>query len=96
MNLKELKEIIDLVTSQDSIEEFEIEKSGVHVRIRKSANHQPPSGIAAPTAVSASAGSGMPVPPQTVRIPAEAEDLAYIKSPIVGTFYRAPSPTSET
>ena len=29
MNLKELKEIIDLVTSKESIEELEIEKAGV-------------------------------------------------------------------
>ena len=39
MNLKELKEIIDLVTSKESIEELELEKSGVRLRIRRASNH---------------------------------------------------------
>ena len=39
MNLKELKEIIEIVTSRESIEELEIEKSGVRLRIKRSANH---------------------------------------------------------
>jgi len=41
MNFKELKEIIDLVTSTDSIEELEIEKSGVRLRVKRASNHQP-------------------------------------------------------
>ena len=40
MNLKELKEIIDIFSSRESIEELELEKSGVRLRIRRaSANH---------------------------------------------------------
>jgi oxaloacetate decarboxylase alpha subunit len=97
MNLKELKEIIELVTSQASIEEFEIEKSGVRVRIRKSGNHQgqgPVSVSTTPVSLT-STPSANPTPPAAVQIAEESEDLAYIKSPIVGTFYRAPSPTSD-
>ena len=80
MNLKELKEIIDLVTSRDAIDEFEIEKSGVRLRIKRApSNHAP--------AVSVT-------PPMPAQIAAEA-DLFYIKSPFVGTFYRTPSPQSD-
>ena len=95
MNLKELKEIIDLITSHNSIEEFEIEKSGVHVRIRKAANHQPLAFV--PTAASTASANVAPAvaPPALAPVAQEHEDLSYIKSPIVGTFYRAPSPTSD-
>ena len=98
MNLKELKEIIDLITSHSSIEEFEIEKSGVHVKIRKSSNHQTPSGIVAVPAtpvISASAVPALAAASNATSASQEREDLAYIKSPIVGTFYRAQSPTSD-
>jgi len=94
MNLKELKEIIDLVTALDSIEEFEIEKSGVRLRIKRhSNNHQAPSSVStAPAGAPTVALSNAPTPGQ---ISIEGEDLFYIKSPIVGTFYKAPSPKSE-
>jgi len=93
MNLKELKEIIDIVTSNESIEELEIEKSGVRLRIRRSSNHvgsvstaSVASIVASPTITSAPAPS---------KVLAELEELFYIKSPIVGTFYTAPNPDSE-
>ncbi len=93
MNLKELKEIIDIVTSNESIEELEIEKSGVRLRIRRSSNHvgsvstaSVASIVASPTITSAPAPS---------KVLAEIEELFYIKSPIVGTFYTAPNPDSE-
>jgi oxaloacetate decarboxylase alpha subunit len=95
MNFKELKEIIDLVTSQQSIEEFEIEKSGVRVRIRKSANHESSAAVSAVPANSVGVAPAVATPPSPAAVSRESEDLSYIKSPIVGTFYRAPSPTSD-
>jgi acetyl-CoA carboxylase biotin carboxyl carrier protein len=94
MNLKELKEIIDLVTSKDAIEELEIEKSGVRLRIKRASNH-------AIAAMPAHAVTITPVTPgisarPSVEEPSEVEEeLFYIKSPIVGTFYKSPSPDSE-
>jgi acetyl-CoA carboxylase biotin carboxyl carrier protein len=94
MNFKELKEIIDLVTSQDSIEELEIEKSGVRLRVKRVGNHQPPMVSTTPV-VSASLPPVLAAaPPKPAQIPAETENFFYIKSPIVGTFYNSPSPTS--
>ena len=95
MNLKELKEIIDLITSHESIEEFEIEKSGVRMRIRKAGNHHGTSSMSTLPSSSASLAPAVAAPPTQARMLAENEDLSYIKSPIVGTFYRAPSPTSD-
>jgi acetyl-CoA carboxylase biotin carboxyl carrier protein len=94
MNLKELKEIIDIVTSKDAIEELEIEKSGVRLRIKRASNHgltHEPVHAVSVTAVP-SAISVLP----SVQVPSETEEeFFYIKSPIVGTFYKAPSPNSE-
>ena len=94
MNFKELKEIIDLVTSTDSIEELEIEKSGVRLRVKRASNHQPGSISTAPI-ISASVAPSLTGPSMPAQISAESEDLFYIKSPIVGTFYKSPNPTSE-
>jgi acetyl-CoA carboxylase biotin carboxyl carrier protein len=94
MNLKELKEIIDLVTSKESIEELEIEKSGVRLRIKRASNN----GAAMPSAhPAASLPTAIVAPPpiQPGAIQETEEELYYIKSPIVGTFYKSPSPQSE-
>ena len=95
MNFKELKEIIDLVTSKEEIEELELEKSGVRLRIKRSSNHagsRAPGSVA--TGTTATLALDPPSPPPPVALQTE-EDLFYIKSPIVGTFYQALSPTSE-
>ena len=95
MNLKELKEIIDLVTSKESIEELELEKSGVRLRIKRASNHSPISVTphAAVSAVAALEPSSSKTQPDALQ--ETEEELYYIKSPIVGTFYKAPDPTSE-
>lgn len=93
MNLKELKEIIDIVTSKDSIEELEIEKSGVRLRIKRSSNHVP--SVSAAPMTSAPVVSTLSSPPTPAQISGESENLFYIKSPIVGTFYKALTPNSE-
>jgi acetyl-CoA carboxylase biotin carboxyl carrier protein len=95
MNLKELKEIIDIVTSQESIEELELEKSGVRLRIKRASNHagSVSAAQAATAAAMAPAVSPSPIPAQVVK---EAEEpLFYVTSPIVGTFYKAASPNSD-
>ena len=96
MNLKELKEIIDIFTSRDSIEELEVEKSGVRLRIKRSGgNHVTHSISSVHDGAAAPAISAGVAPPLPAQIAAESDDLAYIKSPIVGTFYKSPTPTSE-
>jgi acetyl-CoA carboxylase biotin carboxyl carrier protein len=98
MNLKELKELIDMLKDTD-ISEVEIERSGVKVRLRKGGDvtfhpamprmEYPPSAIVAP-AVSAEPAAPASVPEK----PAEPAKSSQIKvaSPIVGTFYRSSSP----
>jgi acetyl-CoA carboxylase biotin carboxyl carrier protein len=88
-----LKEIIDLVTSKEAIEELEIEKAGVRLRIKRaSSNHIPAVSMTPPPAA---ARTTLAPPPPPAPITTEAEDLVYIKSPFVGTFYKAASPQSD-
>ncbi|HJQ70186.1 MAG TPA: acetyl-CoA carboxylase biotin carboxyl carrier protein [Blastocatellia bacterium] len=119
MNLKELKELIELV-SEKGFAEFEVERQGFRMRICRSAQPpaQPPAATATPVIVPAPLGvpfdlsaaatrekpaeptQPSPPPQPEARAPATTEadadaQLHTIKSPIVGTFYRAASPTSD-
>lgn len=99
MNLKELQEIIRQVVEND-IAELEYEKSGTRVRIRRDAVGA--SGTQSTRVELASHPSAnrstdhAPTPESgtesTEENPSPAEELHSILSPIVGTFYRSPSP----
>ncbi len=83
MDIKDIKQIVDLMKRSD-LTEFEIEEEGLKLRICRSGrvvvgNHTPaPAPVPAPVAAAA---------------PAEVPGKV-IKSPMVGTFYSAPSPES--
>ena len=95
MNLKEIKELIEMLKNTD-ISELEIERSGVKVRIRKGGDvtfhpamprmEYPPAAIVAP-AVAEPERSAAERPAE----PAQANQVK-VTSPIVGTFYRSSSP----
>lgn len=92
MDLRKLKTLIDLV-SESNISELEITEAEGKVRIVKGG----PAAVAVMPAVAA-APVAVPVapPPATQAAPAEAPAAPpagkVIKSPMVGTFYRAASP----
>ena len=115
MNLKELKELIELV-SEKGLTEFEIERQGFRMRICRSkepaaqflpaaATPAAPSSTtaspldlsAAREAPAATTSPSAPTSSETRAADAAADDaqVQVIKSPIVGTFYRSPSPNSE-
>ena len=102
MNLDDVREILALMR-ENGLSEFEIEREGLKLRLRKDAA----TGIlpATPAIVVA----GMPAAPvavtaQTATPPVDAAapvgsgasevELAVVKSPIVGTFYRSSEPGS--
>ena len=105
MDLNQLKQILDLVRAHD-LAEFEIEHDGLRLKIRKDAAGAPavvassvpaPSApAAAPAAASASAAPSATPSGSTGPTAADAGEadveLAVVKSPIVGTFYRSPEP----
>ena len=100
MNFKELKEMVDLM-NENGLSEIEVEREGMKVKIKKAAaegqvsiQHVPYSLPAVPVVapgVKAPEPSGST--PAAVPAPVEIKsNLKEIKSPMVGTFYRAPSP----
>jgi acetyl-CoA carboxylase biotin carboxyl carrier protein len=103
MNQKELKELIEFLIEKD-ITEFELERGDVKVRIKRGPEHAAPHGQPAIFAVPAvtgpaveagavpvvSANAAPPAAPVKEVVPEEV--LHMVKSPIVGTFYEAPSP----
>jgi acetyl-CoA carboxylase biotin carboxyl carrier protein len=101
MTLDEIRQILDMVR-EHALAEFELEQEGVKLRIRKEgAAHVVASPVAAPAIVAAPPASSPAAPagPHPVAPPARETDdegleLAVVKSPIVGTFYRAPEPTA--
>jgi len=101
MNLKELKELIEFLIEKD-IAEFELERGDVKVRIKRAGEHTvihtgaeprfyavPPAPAAAPEMATTPV---VPAPPAAPKEPAPEEGLHTVKSPIVGTYYEAPSP----
>ena len=97
MNLDDIKQILDLVREHE-LAEFELERDGLKVRVRKdsaspTAQHvvMVPQPVAAPVPVKPRDASG-PAEPAEEPGPAEGLELAVIKSPIVGTLYRATEP----
>ena len=104
MDLDQLKQILDLVRQHD-LSEFEIEHEGLRLKIRKGVSGPggpPPSaaaGPAPPPSVPPSSGAAAPAlaaSPIAVTGPIAPEteevELAVVKSPIVGTFYRSSEP----
>ena len=92
MNLKEIKEMITLM-NDNSLVELEIEKEGMRIRLKKSSGEMP--AFSGPVIIEKEKTISHP----SIKESAQTADAAVsnineIKSPMVGTFYRAPSPES--
>ncbi len=95
IKLDELRQILEMVREHE-LTELELEGEGLRLRIRKDGQvlvqHAPAAAAvvaAAPT--QPSPPSAAPVAPSELDVDTE---LAVVKSPIVGTFYRAPEPNA--
>ncbi|MDE1920092.1 MAG: acetyl-CoA carboxylase biotin carboxyl carrier protein [Candidatus Omnitrophica bacterium] len=99
MNLKEIKEILALM-NENNLNEIEIERDGLKLKLKKSSGgevvlrspetHFAVESIPAPKAP-ASGAAGTP----SAAGDQSASGKGEIKSPMVGTFYRSPSPEAE-
>lgn len=105
MRPKEIKKLIELV-EQSQINELEVSRWGKKVRIRKGSNPStpatmviPPSSPSAPMPLPQAQEPvplpGTPSAPVAVAAPTpepSTDNIVEVKSPMVGTFYRAPAP----
>jgi acetyl-CoA carboxylase biotin carboxyl carrier protein len=93
VDLKDIRAIIDLM-KKNSVAEFELEKPDFKIRLKRGPNgggnyasaDEPATLNYAPPVLPAAPGSS--AAPTPIAVPGEPE----IKSPMIGTFYRAPSP----
>lgn len=98
MDLKDIKAIIDLM-KKNSVSEFELEKQDFKIRLKRGTNG---GSVAAAgyedqpvvTYVSAPQVIAAPATAVASTSPAPVSNEVDIKSPMIGTFYRAPSPES--
>ncbi|MBI3403450.1 MAG: acetyl-CoA carboxylase biotin carboxyl carrier protein [Acidobacteria bacterium] len=103
MDLDHIRQILDLVRDHE-LSEFEIEHDGLRLRIRKDAHGAQATALPAPVsaviippvaagvALPGAARASAPPAPAPADAPADDVELAVVKSPIVGTFYRCPEP----
>ena len=103
MDFSDIERILELVRVHD-LAEFELERDGLKLRVRK-AGASPTFHAAPMQMMPPAAPHAMPLPP-TAPPPAlagggaspsldsemDSVELAVVKSPIVGTFYRCPEP----
>jgi acetyl-CoA carboxylase biotin carboxyl carrier protein len=93
VNIKEIKEMINLM-NENGLVELEVEKDDMRVRLKKTASGI--EGFSGPVVIQ---GQNIPVPADKAQGPSAPEEKEMpksveIKAPMVGTFYRAPSPES--
>jgi acetyl-CoA carboxylase biotin carboxyl carrier protein len=97
MDLDQLKQILDLVREHE-LSEFEVEQGGLRLKVRKdvSGAFVPVHAAAAPVAAPPPGPVAPPAAGAPVGVGAGAGDvdieLAVVKSPIVGTFFRSSEP----
>jgi acetyl-CoA carboxylase biotin carboxyl carrier protein len=95
MDLRKLKKLIDLV-QESGIGEIEITEGEEKVRISRQGSGGPPIMMAAPgmqpMAMMPQQATGPGAPPPAPGAPPPEPQGHLLKSPMVGTFYRAPSP----
>ncbi|PWT92550.1 MAG: acetyl-CoA carboxylase, biotin carboxyl carrier protein [Blastocatellia bacterium] len=103
--MEELRELIALLR-ENGLAEFELEREGFRVRLRRESVMDlsiPTEAVNHPSATQSKPAQPQPSAPQTPAHPgaraetaaSEDQDLHIIPSPIVGTFYRSPSPNAE-
>jgi len=110
INMEELRELIGLITD-NALTDFELQREGFHVKVGRNLYPDqqagpavvPPIAGGQPAIPTATGAAVQSVPTATPPHPgahaeeaaSEDQDLHLITSPIVGTFYRAPSPNAE-
>ena len=96
MDLRKIKTLIELV-EQSGISELEVREGEESVRINRH-SPQPPAPVqyvAAPAPAAAAAPAGAPAAAAAAAAPvaaAKPDNRHIVRAPMVGTFYRAPSP----
>jgi acetyl-CoA carboxylase biotin carboxyl carrier protein len=97
MDIKQIQELVKLI-NKTNIGEITIEEDGVKITVKQKKDPRPiiagSSNFQAAAPIQAATPS-IPIPPPAAAVPADepkADNLITIKSPMIGTFYRAAGP----
>jgi acetyl-CoA carboxylase biotin carboxyl carrier protein len=91
MDIRKIKKLIELVEESD-IAEIEIREGEEFIRLSRYSSHQAPVVVAGP----APAAFAAPVAVATSAPTPEEPSGHMVRSPMVGTFYRSPSPGAKS
>ena len=109
MDLKDIKVIVDLM-KKNAVSEFEMEEGDFKIKLKRESGKPRkgetvvvqeaapmilPAAAAAPAAVPGAAATPAPTAPAPAT-PAPAAEGPEVKSPMIGTFYRKPSPDADS
>jgi acetyl-CoA carboxylase biotin carboxyl carrier protein len=104
LDLKQIKQIIDLM-KRSELTEFAVEEEGFKLKIRRGTNGLPivsaTRGSSSPFVPESNSIPPMPVPASIqstlpgAPVVTEEPGIVFVKSPMVGTFYRSSSPESK-
>lgn len=109
MDLKDIKVIVDLM-KKNAVSEFEMEEGDFKIKLKRESGKPRkgetvvvqeaapmilPAAAAAPAAVPVAAATPAPATPAPAT-PAPAAEGPEVKSPMIGTFYRKPSPDADS
>jgi acetyl-CoA carboxylase biotin carboxyl carrier protein len=94
MDIRKVKKLIELLEESD-IAEIEIKEGEESVRIsRNSTSVPPPMVYQAPVAPAPAPAAAVATPAKEAEVAAPVSNVNDVHSPMVGTFYRSPSPSS--
>jgi acetyl-CoA carboxylase biotin carboxyl carrier protein len=96
VDLKDIKAIIDLMR-KNGLSEFELERQDFKIKLKRGVigpvvQVDEPAPISYPMPMPPAGSGGLPAPASVAAPSTPAPTLLEIKSPMIGTFYRAPSP----
>jgi len=89
MNLKEIKELISLM-NENGLMELEVEKEGMRIRLKKTSSGA--EAFSGPILLERERITQNPLRQASEDVEKTSAKTIEIKAPMVGTFYRAPSP----
>ena len=98
MDIQYLKKLLRIL-EHSGVDEIEVEEEGTRIRIaRTSRNNSVPHHLPVVETTHPGAVPGQPSSPPAAASPQAKPEVSYneIKSPIVGTFYRAPAPDADS
>ena len=97
MNIKDIKAIVDLM-KKNAVSEFEMEEGDLKIKLRREPNERRKGevGVMQETPVIVHAPAGAPTASAPVTpVPEPVNVGLEVKSPMIGTLYRRPSPDSD-